>query len=176
MLQNQFIQYDGSFLQATCLATGLPPGVLIATLYLSAADKLVHSQFDSELLLFFYRFVDDGIFCGPASLLSSVLDSLNGWSYLRWEITCSGREIVFLDRVLRIENYSISTDLYVKPLNRRLYITPLSAHPRQSFSSLVAGGATRIFRACTNPFAVTSRALFKLWWILVTIACKFQAR
>jgi hypothetical protein len=150
VLQNQFVQHGDKYLHATCLATGLPPGVLLATLYLSSADNLVHNQFDHESMVFFYRFVDDGVFCGPANQLSAVLDTLNAWSYLRWEITYSGTQIVFLDRVLTIEQNFISTDMYIKPLNRRLFITPASAHPAQSFRSLVTGGSTRIFRACSH--------------------------
>jgi hypothetical protein len=150
-LENQYVGFQQSVLQATCLATGLPPGVLLATLYLAKADNVVVQALSSSpTFRFYHRYVDDSIICGAPTDIQLGFSLLQSWSYLNWEITDTGVSIVFLDRRLGFENNAIISNMHVKPRNLHLYISPGSCHTEASFRSLVVGGLTRIFRCCSK--------------------------
>ena len=136
VLDIQVVLHADQYLKATCIATGLPSGVLLAILYLSEADNIVHARFGARSdFRFFYRYVDDSMICGSKTVVDQVLSTLSSWSYLAWEVTGFDTTTVFLDRVLSIQHGNIISDLHVKPQSRR-------------FQSLIVGGVTRIVRAC----------------------------
>ena len=62
ILRNQFIQHRGECYQAFGIATGLPPGVFLANMYVNKVDELAVSK-HAHNIAFYARLVDDSIVC-----------------------------------------------------------------------------------------------------------------
>ena len=96
-------------------------------------------------LLFFKRFIDDGIgvwIDSPAEPLAwtSFFRCLNNWGALKW--TCDGHvnNLIFLDLQISITaTRQIHYRTFQKKQNLYLYIPPGSAHPKNMLFGLVYG-------------------------------------
>ena len=62
VLRNQFIVPRGEAYQAFGIATGIPPGVFVANIYVSHVDTLVMENHASQIA-FYARLVDDSVVC-----------------------------------------------------------------------------------------------------------------
>ena len=151
VLQNQYILHRGECYQAFGIATGVPPGVFLANIYVGHLDAIVHQE-HADHLAFFKTFVDDAVCC--ASNINAVHDSLNSWrGELVWEITGRGGRIrkgepsvAFLDVQLSHCNGVMHWAAFRKPLNRYLYLPKASCHPSSVSSSIIRGETYRMWR------------------------------
>ncbi|CAE7187942.1 NOD2 [Symbiodinium sp. CCMP2456] len=151
VLRNQLIQHRGECFQAFGIATGLPPGVFLANIYVNHVDQLV-MQTHSSKIAFYARLVDDSVVC--TSDVDEIQRVQNSWRHdLVWEISSRGGRsdigedaVAFLDIQLSHHGGSMSWETYRKPLNKYLYIPRSSAHPPAAIVSLIRGETVRIWR------------------------------
>ena len=150
-LANQYIQHRGEFYQAFGIATGLPPGVFLANIYLNEVDKLVMQRHKDDIG-FYARLVDDSVVC--ASNIEAIQATQNSWrSEIVWEIACRGGRshlneppVAFLDLALTHEFGELNWQMYRKPLNNYLYIHRDSCHPKHVLHGLIKGETVRLWR------------------------------
>ena len=74
VLRNQFIVHRGEAFQALGIATGIPPGVFLANIYVSHVDTLIMENHASQIA-FYARLVDDSVVC--ASDIDSIQRTQN---------------------------------------------------------------------------------------------------
>ena len=145
VLDSQCVEHDGRFFYGHGIATGLPPGVFLANIYLAPLDALTA---DEPKIKFYYRFVDDTIICSKDH--TTPLMILNSYhSNITWLLTATGGHdtaVPFLDLSLKITGGQLFYETYRKPLNGYLYIPKNSRHPETSFKSLIQGEVTRLIR------------------------------
>eukprot|EP00933_Yihiella_yeosuensis_P035952 TRINITY_DN2963_c0_g1_i1.p1 TRINITY_DN2963_c0_g1~~TRINITY_DN2963_c0_g1_i1.p1 ORF type:complete len:448 (-),score=41.85 TRINITY_DN2963_c0_g1_i1:682-2025(-) len=105
---NQFVEHDGMFWQASGIATGLPPGVFLANIYLSALDEDLILHLGSSIS-FYKRFVDDSIICASPQAIDDTVVYQNSWhKSIKWEVTARSEihadsPVPFLDLELTIQ-------------------------------------------------------------------------
>jgi len=162
VMQNNVFQFgDLFFRQKNGTAMGTSVAVAYATIYYSFHEETFLSPaFDSWGILYYKRFIDDAIII---MLMSSSDDStykafgeaMNSFgehgSRLTWDVTAPGRTLDFLDLTISIlDNGSIQTCTYQKPLNLFLYLPATSAHPPGVLFGLVYGMFQRFWLQCTQ--------------------------
>jgi hypothetical protein len=96
-------------------------------------------------LLYYRRYIDDILGIWIPSIDNNTRtwerfkSKLNSWGPLKWIIEEPSHNMHFLDLNIQLENSSITTETYQKPMNLYLYIPPLSAHPYSCFKGLIYG-------------------------------------
>ena len=151
VLQNQFIVHRGEAYQAFGIATGIPPGVFLANIYVSHVDTLVMENHASQIV-FFARLVDDSVVC--ASDIDSIQRTQNSWRpELVWEVASRGgrlheaeQPVAFLDVQLSHCSGMMQWEAYRKPLNNYLYVPQASCHPKSIAASIIRGETHRMWR------------------------------
>ena len=151
VLQNQFIVHRGEAYQAFGIATGIPPGVFLANIYVSHVDTLVMENHASQIA-FFARLVDDSVVC--ASDIDSIQRTQNSWRpELVWEVASRGgrlheaeQPVAFLDVQLSHCSGMMQWEAYRKPLNNYLYVPQASCHPKSIAASIIRGETHRMWR------------------------------
>ena len=151
VLQNQFIAHRGEAYQAFGIATGIPPGVFLANIYVSHVDTLVMENHASQIA-FFARLVDDSVVC--ASDIDSIQRTQNSWRpELVWEVASRGgrlheaeQPVAFLDVQLSHCSGMMQWEAYRKPLNNYLYVPQASCHPKSIAASIIRGETHRMWR------------------------------
>lgn len=151
VLRNQFILHRGEAYQAFGIATGIPPGVFLANIYVSHVDNLVLENHSSHIA-FYARLVDDSVVC--ASDIDSIQRTQNSWRpELVWEVASRGgrlheaeQAVPFLDVQLSHCNGVMHWEAYRKPLNKYLYVPQASCHPKSISASIIRGETHRMWR------------------------------
>ena len=151
VLQNQFIVHRGEAYQAFGIATGIPPGVFLANIYVSHVDTLVMENHASQIA-FFARLVDDSVVC--ASDIDSIQRTQNSWRpELVWEVASRGgrlheaeQPVAFLDVQLSHCSGMMQWEAYRSTLNNYRYVPQASCHPKSIAASIIRGETHRMWR------------------------------
>ena len=137
MAHNVFRFGDTHWVQLAGTAMGTPPAPAYATLYFYCHEtKFVPKYTDN--LLFYRRFIDDGIGIWAPDPDKSRDDQLwkefqhdvNDFGSLKWEFLDRTPLVDFLDLTITLTGMGkVATCLYEKAMNLYLYLPPHSAHP-----------------------------------------------
>jgi len=142
------------------IAMGLCPAPPISCLVVALTQEAttVQKHRDNGNLFFQQRFIDDG--AGVWLVHPDPIINMQRWNEfkremnshgLKWIFTEPSKSIVFMDMTIsKLDQGSVHTDLYEKPLALYLYIPPRSSHSPGVFKSLIFGQVLRIFTLCSN--------------------------
>jgi hypothetical protein len=149
MENNVFSFADTFWLQLSGTAMGTPTACAYAMLsYGHHENTEILEEFQPNLL-YYKRYIDDifGIWLPPKThkinTWNRFKEKLNSWGNLEWIIQEPSNRTQFLDLNIRIQDSSILTETYQKPMNLYLYIPPFSAHPPSCFKGLITGELRR---------------------------------
>jgi hypothetical protein len=146
IMSNNIIQFGDTYWhQLRGCAMGNSAAVNYAYLYVGLLEVRRLLPCYKESLLFFRRFIDDGIgvwIDQPGDLCAwrSFFACLNRWGTLKW--TCEGHvdSLIFLDLNISIgADCHLVSSTYQKEMNLYLYIPLSSAHPKNMLRGLVFG-------------------------------------
>ena len=162
ILEESFVTYDGNSFKAKI---GIPTGgcnsrqiadTFLQWLLFQKIKPIINGW---ELILFWKRFIDDGIgiWKGTRDEFDEFIKSLNeqskrfGINFPLKEVQF-GRSVNFLDLTIYLdEENTIHHKLYVKPTDSRCYLNPGSFHPSHVFSSIPFSQMIRIINRNTKP-------------------------
>ena len=158
VLRSNEFQYEGErHIQKEGTAIGSKMGKNYACAYMGKWEEEVGSKAMAQLgkrAKVWFRFVDDvwGIWSGTKEEFLRFVEICNGHDErikITYEI-CE-KEAVFLDvKVVREEDGTINTELYVKPTDRTRYLHKKSDHPRHVKEGIAKGQFRRIRRICSR--------------------------
>jgi hypothetical protein len=162
VLKNNYVQYGNEvFEQIDGIAMGTNCAVNLANLY--CAHFLDPHLSNHTLVSLFGRFIDD-IFLlwngTEAELLTFINDAQSICPGIQFTFKYSSSSIDFLD--LKIENspLGLNWSTHQKELNKYLYLTPKTCHPRHVLSGFIRGELIRYKRTSSTPqFYNTMRKL-----------------
>ena len=101
--------------------------------------------------VFFRRYIDDmfSIFDRDidVDVLTLFLNSLH--PTVKFTLSSPSDSVPFLDLRIHIRDSTLHTDLYSKPTDSHLFLSPTSNHPRHTFHSIVYGSCLRLLRICS---------------------------
>ncbi len=147
VVRSQFVRHRGrTYLCKSAIATGLPPGVFLANIYL---DKFDHSILNHIAVLWYRRLVDDACMLVKTSATLDVTTIANNFhDSITWEISGRGDSVNFLDVTLSFRHdiqFRIpSWTTYRKPLNAYLYVPASSCHPISTLKAIVSSEVARM--------------------------------
>ena len=162
VLKNNYLQFNNeTYLQTVGTAMGTPLANTYSTIFMHKLEnKALHLCHAISLPppLYLIRYLDDifGIFSNElhAHLFMYYLKTIYPLS-IRFTHKISTSKAVILDlEIYKPNNFEqkhyLYTNLYQKPLNKYLYLPPISSHPQHVFSNLVTNSLTRINNTCTT--------------------------
>ena len=146
VMRNNVFQFgDTYWLQLIGCAMGTSAAVNYSYIYVGLLEVNVLLVNYKKYLLFYKRFIDDGIgvwnckVAGWKEAFDSLMSALNSFGVLKWTDTGFVKNLEFLDLTVSIKNQQLHFKSYQKELNLYLYIPPLSAHPRDMLRGLIFG-------------------------------------
>lgn len=150
VLCSNYFEFNGTlYHQRNGTAMGTP----VAPTY----ANIVLFQMESELVLtasprLFMRYLDDlfGIFRSRAAAEQYVREFNAICPDIQLESVTYGDNGIFLDIMGYIDDTSIKTRLYQKPMNRYLYIKPQSRHQKHVFRNFIRSELRRYRLYCTE--------------------------
>ena len=132
-----------------------------ANIFMAYLWKTLISPFLPVRPFWIKRFMDDivAIFHAPFNS-SNVMDFLNTCHpTIKFTASPPAPSVSFLDITILICDNQIHTDLYSKPSDSHLYLSPKSCHPKHIFRSVVYSGGLRLRRICSKDSFFTDRLL-----------------
>jgi hypothetical protein len=157
IMTDNILQFGDTFWrQLRGTAMGTSTAVNYANLYVGLLEVTILLKKFSKELLFYRRFIDDGIgvwLSEDPSAWSSFLDCLNSWGSLRWTSDGLTDKIVFMDLTIQIDTLSgnrLIFETFQKSMNLYLYIPPNSAHPEGLLRGLIFGRLRAYWYQNTN--------------------------
>ena len=146
VMSDNILQFGDTFWrQLRGTAMGTSTAVNYANLYVGLLEVTRLLPKFKKQLLFYRRFIDDGIgvWLGNEDPLiwDSFLKCLNTWGSLKWTSDGLTNEIIFMDLKITINPFSnrLTYETYQKSMNLYLYIPPNSAHPQGLLRGLIFG-------------------------------------
>ena len=163
ILENNTFQFNRMhFKQISGTAMGTKMAPTFATLVLGFLEKRLYSLFEEHfgsagkeyLIENFKRFLDD-VFCiwdqelyGDISVLCNMLNSLD--PNIKFTIEIGKDGLAFLDIMVKRDGTRITTDLFYKPTDSKLYLDFHSCHPRNTKINVPYNLARRICTICLD--------------------------
>lgn len=151
-LDYNYLEYENAyFVQHKGIQMGNCASVSIAniTAYHELKDLFINNPEIMENL----RFVDDGFMI----VETTNIENLDTWTtdifkheYLSFTVQHSFTEINFLDVTVKLVGNTIQTSLYKKPMNKCMYLSYFSNHPKHLLRSLPYSQGIRIKRICSD--------------------------
>ena len=101
-------------------------------------------------------------FVHTQALLAFPIESGFQWressvSTIKFELVYSKSKLNVLDVSLHLVDGFIQTDVYSKPTDSHLYLSPSSAHPKHVFKAIPFGVALRLRRNCSEDNFLNNR-------------------
>ena len=152
-LKNNYFECNGKVRKQL---SGTAIGIKFAPMYASIfMDKLVGDFLKSQELTpwLWYRYIDDVFFIWShgEEKLASFIDDLNSYHpNIKLTHESNKQHISFLDLNVNLSGNKLSTDLYIKPTDRRQYLHYTSSHPEHTKKSVVYSQALRLSRICSE--------------------------
>ena len=165
LLRNQYVTHRGECYEAFGVATGIPPGVFLANLYVGQADRIVYNTHRDDIA-FYARLVDDSVVC--AACVDDVHNTLSSWKpELKWDITSRGgrlqhgdHAVAFLDLQLSHIDGRMEWQTHRKELNSYLYVPAASCHPKSVYASTIRGEVCRLLRTNSSKINLIKHLRF----------------
>ena len=157
LTQNYFQFSDSIYHQTQGTAMGTKMAPAYANIFMAELEEKLLDNYTTKPILW-KRYIDD-ILCiwpGPQSDLKQFIDYLNkAHPTIKFTYESSYNSIDFLDiTIYKGDRYRFNQTLDIKPhfkmTNKFQYLEYTSAHPRQTFASLIKGELTRLLRACSS--------------------------
>ena len=168
VMRNNVFQFgDTYWLQLIGCAMGTSAAVNYAYTYVGLLEVNVLLVNYRKYLLFYRRFIDDGIgiwnckIPGWKEAFDDFMSVLNNFGVLKWTNTGFVQSLEFLDLTISIKNRQLHFKTYQKELNLYLYIPPLSAHPRDMLRGLIFGRLRAYYKQNTDK-----TDYYKMAWLL----------
>jgi hypothetical protein len=73
----------------------------------------------------------------------------------------SKTKMSFLDTTTTVKEGNMATDLYSKPTDKHLYLSPSSCHPKTCFKSIPFSQAIKVKRICSTRLAAASDKVYQ---------------
>jgi len=139
-----------------------------------------------KYLLFYRRFIDDGIGIWDCSLPDSeakfqeFLARLNDWGKLKWTTTGFVDSLIFMDLTVTIKHDSLHFKTFQKEHNLYLYIPPSSAHSPDMVRGLIFGRLRTYYKhnSDTNDYhnmaILLAERLMRRGWNWLTLCPIFR--
>jgi hypothetical protein len=149
MNNNIFSFADSYWLQLSRTAMGMPIACSYATIFFGHHENTEILGGFHRNLLYYRRYIDDirHIWIPSADNNTRTWErfksKLNSWGPLKWIVEEPSHKTHFLDLNIQLDDSSITTETYQKPMNFYLYIPPLSVHPYSCFKGLINGELRR---------------------------------
>lgn len=165
VMENNIIRFgDTYWKQIAGTAMGISPAPPWAILFF-AIHELVFVEKWKEYLIFWKRFIDDGLGLWKLhansttnmALWTEFMQDVNTYHGLEWVFTPLNDSVDFMDMTLTISANKFDITLFEKPLNLYLYIPPSSAHPPGMIIGLVYGMVLRLWKLCSRVSDVQRR-------------------
>ena len=160
VMNNMIFQFGDLFYrQMTGTAMGEPPAVDWANIYYGLHElKFLDDPIIKPHLKLYKRFVDDvfGIWIPHADPeideqhWAYFVNIVNDFHGMEWIFTKRSTRVEFMDLDIELQNGSVVTRVYEKPLALFQYIPPHSAHPPGTAPGLVIGQVLRYYQLCTR--------------------------
>jgi len=152
VLDNNIITFNGTeYKQRKGVAIGSKLGRNFACAYMRKWDEeLMKNEF---IPIFYKRYIDDGF-----GFWTHGLEKLNEFlmfanqidESIQVEMRVGGKEIEFLDTIVKIEDRKVITSLYTKPSDKHMYLNYKSSHPRKTKEAIPYSQAIRLKRICSK--------------------------
>ena len=152
ILDNNCFTFDNSYYrQVKGTAMGSPFAPAYANLFMAHFWRTKVSPNLPFSPIFFRRYIDDmfSIFDRNIDIdvLTNFLNSLH--STVKFTLSLPSDSVPFLDLNIHIRDSTLHTDLYSKPTDSHLFLSPSSNHPTHIFYSIVYGACLRLLRICS---------------------------
>ena len=152
ILENNCFTFDNCFFQQVKgTAMGSPFAPAYANLFMAHFWRNMVSPVLPFSPVFFRRYIDDmfSIFDHDIDVdeLTLFLNSLH--PTVKFTLSSPSDSVPFLDLRIHIRDSTLHTDLYSKPTDSHLFLSPTSNHPRHTFHSIVYGSCLRLLRICS---------------------------
>ena len=153
VLKNNYFEFDGQTMQQI---SGTAIGTKCAPAYACIFMDHIETEFlkvQTNKPLTWFRYIDDIFFIWThgKTELELFLQNLNHFnSNLKFTYALSEENVSFLDLKVKLSNGRISTDLFVKPIDRHQYLHYTSSHPNHTKRSIVYSQGLRVQRICTE--------------------------
>ena len=170
MTQNIFRFGNTWWKQKEGTAMGTPCACIYATLFFGYHERTLLLQKYSSNLILYKRQIDDIFIIWQQTSPTNhewteFVNDLNSCSSLNWETEDLGTKTSFLDLTLWIDKDSnkLKYKTFQKPMNLFLYIPSHSAHPPQTFRSMIYSLIKTYKRQNPNPkdFRAICKLLFR---------------
>ena len=153
LFNNDFTFIGDLYLQTKGVAMGKAFAPSLANIFLIPFDHLACNNFKVKPLAF-YRYIDDICFIWPGSIqeLKEFELLLNFWNpSIHLTFTSSPSSVNFLDLTIYISHGNIiNTNIYFKPTDQHLLISPKSYHPRNVSKGILTSQLLRFKRLSSN--------------------------
>jgi hypothetical protein len=165
VMENNIVRFGDTFWkQIAGTAMGVPPAPPWAILFF-AIHELAFTERWKDFLIFWKRFIDDGLGLWKLhanaetnnAIWKEFKNDVNNYHGLEWVFTPLSDSVDFMDMSISIKDNKFEIDLYEKPLNLYLYISPSSAHPPGMITGLVFGMTLRLWKLCSRASDVKRR-------------------
>ena len=153
ILTSNVFSFNGSFYrQVVGTAMGSPFAPAYANLFMALFWRERVTPYLPVSPIWHKRYIDDMLSLFPSSLEhESFLLFLNSrHPSVKFTVSPPSSSVPFLDVTVHFFDSLIHTDLYSKPTDSHLYLSPSSSHPPHIFRSIVYSGALRLLRICSR--------------------------
>lgn len=150
ILNQGFFKFDDKiYSQNYGITMGAPSSVKIANITLYKHLEKIQANFSGTKPHHCYRLIDDvfGIWLDTEENLRKWFEHLNNsHNTIKFTIDYSHKEIPFLDTLVYIENNTVKTKLYKKPIDKKQYLHYNSEHPNYMKNAIPYAQALRYRR------------------------------
>lgn len=155
ILTNNYVEFNGIYKQVKGTAMGTPAAPVYSNLVLFTIESPILSYLQS--CVWYARFIDDVCACMKyEDALTFIKEFNNVCPDIKFEAITIEKKGIFLDLEINLRDSSASSSLveyrlYQKPINKFLYISPLSNHPEHVHMSWIEAEIQRIKARCSDP-------------------------
>eukprot|EP00794_Sanderia_malayensis_P006597 gene6597-biopygen5379 len=128
-------------------------GPSYACLFVGHEEQLIYESYHGPLPCLIKRYIDDiiGATSLPLTDLQKFIDYTNNFHpALQFTHTITEVSLPFLDILLTISGYQISTSIYYKPTGAHCFLDYNSSHPRKCKDSIPYSQLRRLRRICSS--------------------------
>lgn len=151
VLRNNYFEALGRvYHQVDGIAMGTPLAPPLANIFMAAYERRLSRRLGPLWPCLYVRYIDDifAVVVGSRHHVDTFVTGLHGMSpHITLSVTVSSFSVEYLDLVVSVEGSRLQYEVHQKVLNRYLYISPFSYHPRHVFTGFIK---TELFRYLRN--------------------------
>ena len=154
MLSNCTFEFNNEYYsQLYGTPMGAPASVRIANIYMYKLLHKFQNNYNGYKPSFIGRLIDDLFFLWhkeEAELLKFYEKLNNFHTTIKFELTYSKEKVNFLDTTVYISENILKTTLYIKPTDKKQYLSYYSSHPKHIMKAIPYSQALRYRRIITD--------------------------